>query len=165
MRVLVSSIVVATSFSMGTAFAQAPVKSDMNPIIDGAVNIAATATTTINNPVNSDAQAEALDECFDAIGDKPRTALQPCLALKTREATSQMNIAYKKLEAITKEIDSSATAKALASLLASQNAFEKFKDAQCQWQGDSLMGGSGSGDISSSCNVDLIRWRTKQLSD
>jgi uncharacterized protein YecT (DUF1311 family) len=166
MRVLISSVVVATSFSIGTAFAQVPVKPDVNPITNGAVNIAATATTTtIKTPVNSDAQSGALNECYETIGDEPRTALQSCLERKTREATSQMNFAYKKLEAKTKEIDSSATAKALTSLLASQNAFERFKDAQCRWEGDSVMGGSGSGDISSSCNVDLTRWRTKQLSD
>ncbi|MNY74389.1 hypothetical protein D3C86_2134090 [compost metagenome] len=76
-----------------------------------------------------------------------------------------MHIAYKKLEAKTKEIDSSATAKALTSLLASQKAFETFKDAQCQWEGDSMMGGSGSGDVLNACKVDLIRWRTKKLSD
>jgi uncharacterized protein YecT (DUF1311 family) len=166
MKKLISVVAVATSFAIGTAFAQAPAKPDVSPITSGALNTAVTPTTTAAKiAVTSDAHAGALNECYNTIGDQPRTALQPCLEGKTREVTSQMNIAYKKLEAQTKEIDSSATAKALASLLASQQAFEKFKDAQCQWEGDSVMGGSGSGDILSSCKVDLIRWRTKQLSD
>ena len=167
MRKLISFVAVATSFSIGTAFAQAPAKPDVSPITSGALNTAVTPTTTSAEKiaVTSDAHAGALNDCYNTIGDQPRTALQSCLENKTREVTSQMNIAYKKLEAQTKEIDSSATAKALTSLLASQKAFEKFKDAQCQWEGDSVMGGSGSGDILSSCKVDLIRWRTKQLSD
>jgi uncharacterized protein YecT (DUF1311 family) len=164
MRKLISVVAVATSFAIGTAFAQVPAKPDVNPITNGAVNMASTPTTTAaKTAVTSD--AGALNECYSAIGDQPRTALQSCLERKTREVTSQMNIAYKKLEAKTKEIDSSATAKALASLLASQKAFEKFKDAQCQWEGDSAMGGSGAGDILSSCKVDLMRFRAKQLSD
>lgn len=143
MNKLISVVVVATSFAVGTAFAQVPAKPD----------------------VAGDEQAGALNECYKIVGVQPRTALQPCLERLTREATSQMNIAYKKMEADTKAIDSSATAKALTSLLASQKAFEKFKDAQCQWEGDASMGGTGYGDFINSCTVDLIRWRTKQLSD
>lgn len=166
MRKLISVVAVATSFAIGTAFAEVPAKPDVNPITNGAVNMASTPTTTVAKAaVASDAQAGALNECYNSIGDKPRTALQPCLEGKTREVTSQMNTAYKKLEAKTKEIDSSATAKALASLLASQKAFEKFKDAQCQWESDSAMGGSGAGDFLSACKVDLMRFRTQQLSD
>ena len=166
MRNIISVVAVAASFAMGTAFAQAPAKPDVNPITNGAINPAVTPGTTGADKiaVTRDANAGALDECYASIGDQPRTALQACLEGKTREATSQMNIAYKKLEAQTKEIDSSATAKALASLLASQRAFEKFKDAQCQWESDAAMGGSGSGDFLSSCKVDLMRWRAKQLS-
>jgi len=136
-------VVAATSLAIGTAFAQAPAKTE----------------------VTSDAPVGALNECYDTLGDQPRTALQPCLERKTSEALAQMHIAYKKLEAGTKEVDSSSTPKALASLLASQQAFEAFKDAQCQWTGDAMMGGSGSGDVVSACKVDLIRWRTTQLSD
>jgi uncharacterized protein YecT (DUF1311 family) len=166
MRNLISVVAVATSFAIGTAFAQVPAKPDVNPITNGTVNVAATSTTTAaKTAVTSDARAGALNECYDTIGDQPRTVLQSCLERKIREATSQMHIAYKKLEAKTKEIDSSATAKALTSLLASQKAFETFKDAQCQWEGDSMMGGSGSGDVLNACKVDLIRWRTKKLSD
>ncbi|WP_321836261.1 lysozyme inhibitor LprI family protein [Pseudomonas kulmbachensis] len=165
MRKIISVVVVATSFATGAAFAQVPAKPDVNPVTNGAVNMASTpTTTTAKTAVTSD--AGALKECYDAIGDdQPRTALQPCLERKTREVTSQMNIAYKKLEAQTKEIDSSATPKALASLLASQRTFEKFKDAQCQWEADSAMGGTGAGDFLRSCEVDLMRFRTKQLSD
>lgn len=166
MRKIIIGVVVATSVGIGTAFAQIPARDEMNAITNGAVNMTATPTNTAaKTAVTSDTQAGALNECYKAIGDQPRTALQPCLERKAREATSQMKIAYKKLEAQTKEIDSSATAKALTSLLASQKAFEKFKEAQCQWEGDSMLGGSGSGDIFSSCKVDLMRWRTKQLSD
>lgn len=166
MRKIIFGVVVATSFGIGTAFAQIPARADVNAITNGAVNMAATPTTTAAKiAATSDTQAGALNECYNAIGDQPRTALQPCLERKAREVTSQMNIAYKKLETKTKEINSSAAAKALISLLASQQSFEKFKDAQCQWEGDSVMGGSGSGDILSSCKVDLMRWRTKQLSD
>ena len=159
MRKLISVVAVATSFAIGTAFAQVPARPDVNPITNGTVNVAAKTAVT------SDARAGALNECYDTIGDQPRTVLQSCLERKIREATSQMHIAYKKLEAKTKEIDSSATAKVLTSLLASQKAFETFKDAQCQWEGDSMMGGSGSGDVLNACEVDLIRWRTKKLSD
>ncbi|WP_202210512.1 lysozyme inhibitor LprI family protein [Pseudomonas paraversuta] len=166
MRKLISVVAVATTFAMGTAFAQAPAKPDVNPIANSAINTAvAPGTAAAKIAVANDAQTGALNECNNSIGDQPRTALQSCLEGKTREITSQMNIAYKKLEAQTKEIDSSATAKALESLLASQKAFEKFKDAQCQWESDSMMGGSGSGDILSACKVDLMRWRTKQLSE
>ena len=164
MRTLISVVAVATSFVIGTAFAQVPAKPDVNPIKNDAVNMASTPTTiAAKTAVTSD--AGALNECYSTLGDQPRTALQSCLERKTREVTSQMNTAYKKLEAETKEIDSSATAKALASLLASQKAFEKFRDAQCQWEADSAMGGTGAGDFLRSCEVDLMRFRTKQLSD
>ncbi|MFQ6571953.1 UmoC family flagellar biogenesis regulator [Pseudomonas sp. UM16] len=135
MKKIISVVVVATLFAMGTATAQEPAASG------------------------------ALNECYESTGDQPRTALQPCLERKADEATSQMTTAYNKLQAQTKEIDSSATAQALASLRASQEAFEAFKDAQCQWQADAAMGGSGAGDFSSACKVDLIRWRAQQLSD
>ena len=164
MRKIISVVVVATSFATGAAFAQVPAKPDVNPVTNGAVNMASTpTTTTAKTAVTSD--AGALNECYSTLGDQPRTALQSCLERKTREVTSQMKIAYKKLEAQTKEIDSSATPKALASLLASQRTFEKFKDAQCQWEADSAMGGTGAGDFLRSCEVDLMRFRTKQLSD
>jgi uncharacterized protein YecT (DUF1311 family) len=166
MSKLVSMVVVATSFAIGTAYAQIPAKPDVNAITNGAVDIAAiSAVTAAKTAVTSNARAGALNECYSAIGDQPRTALQSCLVRKIREAESQMNIAFKKLEIKTKEIDSSTTAKALTSLRASQNAFERFKNAQCQWEGDSVMGGSGSGDFLNSCKVDLMRWRTKQLAD
>jgi uncharacterized protein YecT (DUF1311 family) len=143
MKKNISMIIAATSLAIGTAFAQVPAKTE----------------------VTNDAPVGALNECYGTLGDQPRTALQSCLERKTSEASAQMHIAYKKLEAETKEIDSSSTPKALASLLASQQAFEAFKAAQCQWAGDAAMGGSGAGDFVSACNVDLIRWRTKQLSD
>ena len=94
MRKLISVVAVATSFAMGTAFAQAPAKPDVNPITNGAINTAVTPTTTAAKiAVTSDAHAGALNECYNTIGDQPRTALQPCLEGKTREVTSQMNIA------------------------------------------------------------------------
>jgi uncharacterized protein YecT (DUF1311 family) len=164
MRKLVSAVVVAAAFAIGLANAQVPAKPGMNAITNGAVGIATTsATTAAKATVSSNAPLGALNECYNAIGDQPRTALQSCLEGKLREARSQMNSTYKKLEAQTKEIDSSATVKALASLHTSQKAFESFKDAQCLWVGDSVMGGSGSGDLFNSCEVDLVRWRTKQL--
>lgn len=75
-----------------------------------------------------------------------------------------MKLAFDKLKASTSKVDSSSTAKALAALNLSQKAFEAFKTAQCQWKFDSAMGGSGSGDFKQSCEIDMIRWRTQQLS-
>lgn len=166
MKKIISVIVVASSIAVGTACAQMPAKPDVKDVTNGAVNTATiSAGTAAKIAVTSGAQAGSLNECYSAIGDRPRTALQPCLEDKRSKAISQMNIAYKKLEAKTKKIDSSATAKALTSLNESQKAFDGFKDAQCQWKGDAVMGGSGAGDILISCEVDLMRWRTKQLAE
>lgn len=166
MRNHIAAVMTATSLVIGTAYAQVPTKSDVDAVTDSAINMATRPKSTAENTeMTNDERVGALKECYDTIGDKPRTTLQSCLERKTHEVTSQMYIAYKKLEAKTKEIDTNATTKALTSLLASQKAFETFKDAQCQWEGDSMLGGSGSGDILSACKVDLIRWRTKQLSD
>ena len=162
----ISAVVITTVFAIGLANAQVPAKPDMSAMTNGAVDIATTsATVAAKATVTSNAPVGALNECYSAIGDQPRTALQSCLEGKRREAKLQMNSAYKKLEADTKEIDSSATVKALTSLRNSQKAFESFKVAQCRWVGDSVMGGSGAGDLLNSCEVDLMRWRTKQLAN
>lgn len=166
MKKLVSVAVVVSSFAVGTACAQMPAKPDMDDVTNGALNVPTiSAGTAAKIAVTSGAQAGSLNECYSAIGNQPRTALQPCLEDKHGKAMSQMNVAYKKLEAKTKKIDSSATAKALTSLNASQKAFDGFKDAECRWKGDAVMGGSGAGDILISCEVDLMRWRAKQLAE
>jgi uncharacterized protein YecT (DUF1311 family) len=166
MKKLVSVIVIASSFAVGTACAQIPVKSDTSEVVNGAANMATiSAGTAAKIAVTSGAQAGSLNECYSAIGDQPQTALQSCLKDKRSKAMSRMNVAYQKLVARTKKIDSSATAKALTSLNASQKAFDGFKDAECQWKGDAVMGGSGAGDILISCEVDLMRWRAKQLAE
>jgi len=142
---IICTLVTTTMLTISTAYAQTPTPS----LVVGAVT--------------STAQSSALTECDGAIGDQPRTALQACLQHKLVEANLQMNSAYKKLTVSTKEVGSSATPKALASLRKAQKTFEHFRAAQCQWTGDSAMGGSGAGDFTSACKVDLTRWRASQL--
>ena len=146
MRTRIFKAMVVTSFLIGTAYAQTATQPDTN-------------TSVASNGLNG-----ALNACYTAIGDQPRTALQSCLNSKLLQATAHMHIAYEKTKTVTKKIDSSATAKALVSLRNSQQSFENFKNAQCQWQGDAAMGGSGAGDFIISCKIDLTEWRTGQLS-
>lgn len=88
MRKLISVVAVATSLAIGTAFAEVPAKPDVNPITNGAVNVASTPTTTVaKTAVTSAAQAGALNECYNTIGDQPG---QRCsLALSVRLAKSR----------------------------------------------------------------------------
>lgn len=151
MNKLVFTAVATTFFAFSTAYAQLPIKSDTGAVA--------------NDIVTSSMQVSALDECYSAIGDQPRTALRLCLDRKVIQAKLQMKMAYRKMESDTRSINSSSTAKVLASLRSSQRAFEGFKSAECQWKFDSAMGGSGSGDFRRSCEVDMLRWRTQQLAD
>lgn len=162
--IIAAAMVAATLFAVGSATAQTPPKGDVSLIANGESNKLAAAAAQ-QPTVTGTAQAGALNACYAAIGNQPRTALKACLDRKISEAASQMNAAYKTLYAKTKSVDSSATAKALVSLRRSQSSFNTFKDAQCQWQGDAAMGGSGSGDFQGACKADLMSWRTSQLAE
>jgi len=147
MNKIICTLVMTTSLAVATAYAQAPAPSHVTAVATGG------------------AQPGALTECYSAIGDQLRTALQACLQQKLGEANLQMTSAYEKVMTSTKQADSIATPRALGSLRKAQKTFENFRVAQCQWKGDSAMGGSGAGDFTSACKVDLTRWRATQLAN
>jgi len=169
MNKLIFTAVATVFFAINTAYAQLPIKSDKSELGATPHDVLNTAPkpslANAATVVASESQVGALNECYSAMGNQPRTALRLCLDRKAQEAKLQMKTAYKKLEADTRRIDSSSTAKALSSLHASQRAFEGFKSAQCQWKFDSAMGGSGSGDFRNSCEIDMMRLRTLQLAN
>jgi uncharacterized protein YecT (DUF1311 family) len=74
-----------------------------------------------------------------------------------------MKALHKKIVVDIKKLGSSAGPQAIASLRASQNAFERFKAAQCQWIASATMGGTGAGDFQLACTIDLMRGRIQQL--
>lgn len=107
--------------------------------------------------------SDSLGECYKQIGDQSRRALEGCLNGLLSKAQQAMQKTYDRAEEQLKQTGSAGVPAALASLRASQKAFESFRDAECRRVGDAALGGSGSGDFEQSCEVDLTRWRTEQL--
>jgi uncharacterized protein YecT (DUF1311 family) len=108
-------------------------------------------------------EGDALTACYKSVGNQPRTAIAPCLNKKLQAATIQMHEAYGEAGDALRRVDSAGMPAAVASLKASQDLFDHFMRAECQREGDALMGGSGAGDVQLSCQVNLTRWRTAAL--
>lgn len=108
-------------------------------------------------------KADVLSQCYAEIGNQPRAELLSCLEKYQKEAKAALDAKLQSAEKDIKDTDSSASETALKSLAASQQAFDAFLHAECQRVNDATMGGSGAGDFARACEVDLLRWRAKQL--
>jgi uncharacterized protein YecT (DUF1311 family) len=115
------------------------------------------------DPSTTQEARDALGECYAEIGEKPRLALDGCLKKKKAKASSEMHFAIKKMHASISDIDSSEAPQAKNSLEESQKAFQVFVKKECQRVRDLTMGGSGAGDMQSSCEIDWMRIRAKSL--
>ncbi|MFC7064669.1 lysozyme inhibitor LprI family protein [Brucella rhizosphaerae] len=137
------------------------------------ISLAVTMTLMIATylPTNATAAETKIDtkdtltQCYDEIGDAPRTELSACFDKKEKQAATALEL---KIEEVRKEItdtDSSGSKDALASLTKSQETFEIFKKAECSRVRDAAMGGSGADDEARACAIDLTIWRTQRLSN
>jgi len=110
-------------------------------------------------------KADPLAECYQAIGDMPRTKLAGCLDKKLSAAETQLNtVLLQKKQKIT-SLNSAGSEEAIRSLNASQSAFITFRDSECRYRYDATFGGSGAGDIMKACQIELTEWRTQQLQE
>lgn len=109
--------------------------------------------------------ADPLAECYQTIGDMPRTKLAGCLDEKLNAADTQLNtVLLQKKQEIT-SLNSAGSEEAIRSLNASQSAFITFRDSECRYRYDATFGGSGAGDIMKACQIELTESRTQQLQE
>ncbi|EPP1218765.1 UmoC family flagellar biogenesis regulator [Morganella morganii] len=106
-----------------------------------------------------------LEQCYQSVGDSPRTKIAGCLGAKLNAANTRLNtiLAQKKQEIAS--LHSAGSEKAIQSLNLSHSAFITFRDAECRYRYDATLGGSGAGDIMKACQIDLTNWRIKQLQE
>lgn len=115
---------------------------------------ASVASEKITNP---------LEQCYESIGDAPRTELAGCLTAKFNAADTQLKSVVKQEKDNLASLKSAGSKKAIKSLNASQTAFTTFRDTECQRRYDAALGGSGAGDFMKACQVELTEWRIQQL--
>ncbi|ELX8378731.1 UmoC family flagellar biogenesis regulator [Providencia vermicola] len=109
--------------------------------------------------------ANSLAQCYQEIGDNPRTQIADCLKVKLVVAEKNMNESLLKARESLAAVDSSATKPALESLATSQKDFIVYRNSECQRQSDTLLGGSGAGDIYLACQIEQTEMRTKTLQE
>lgn len=84
-----------------------------------------------------------------------------CAAQETRAADAELNVAY---QHALSELDGSDNLRAArASLVESERAWIKFRDADCAVEADIFKGGSMNGAMVEACKKSLTEQRTKEL--
>lgn len=109
---------------------------------------------------------DPLAQCYEStqsVTVNVKQAIQACLTGKLTEATEHLDYAYAQVQADLEEIDSAGTPDAIKVLNQSRTTFVEFRDAECERQSAAMMGGTGSGDVLLSCQIQLNDWRSKQL--
>ena len=97
--------------------------------------------------------------------------INACMAQDYRTADAELNRQWVLNVAAAKAQDKTRIAKTdkrpgyYATLLESQRAWLKFRDAQCRIEGYAMRGGSAEPMVVSGCLAGLTRERTKQLKD
>ena len=112
--------------------------------------------------VNKDPLAQCY-ESTQSITVNVKEAIRTCLTAKLTEATEHLDYAYTQVQADLEEIDSAGTPAAVKALDQSRTAFVEFRDTECERQSTAMMGGTGSGNVLLSCQIQLNDWRSKQL--
>jgi len=84
-----------------------------------------------------------------------------CAAQETRAADTELNAAYQ--HALSQLDGSDNLRAARASLIESERAWIKFRDADCDVQANIFKGGSMDGAMVEACKKSLIEQRTKEL--
>lgn len=87
----------------------------------------------------------------------------PCLEKLQHSANLELVRIFNESAKQLKDMDSSASGSAIASLNESRKQFEAFRNIECQRVGDSYLGGSGSGAAQASCALELTRWYTSRI--
>ncbi|OBU12248.1 lysozyme inhibitor LprI family protein [Morganella psychrotolerans] len=104
-----------------------------------------------------------LEQCYESVGDAPRTELTGCLTAKFNTADIQLKNVVKQEKNQLASLKSAGSKKAIKSLNTSQAAFTAFRDTECQRRYDAALGGSGAGDFMKACQIELTEWRIQQL--
>lgn len=106
-----------------------------------------------------------LEQCYQSVGDAPRTKIAGCLDAKLNTANTRLNTILARQKQETASLHSAGSEKAIQSLNLSHSTFITFRDAECRYRYDATLGGSGAGDIMKACQIDLTNWRIKQLQE
>lgn len=106
-----------------------------------------------------------LEECYQSVGDAPRTKIAGCLDAKLNAANTRLNTILAQQKQEITSLNSAGSEKAIQSLNLSHSAFIAFRDAECRYRYDAALDGSGAGDIMKACQIDLTNWRIKQLQE
>ncbi|RUT66949.1 UmoC [Morganella morganii] len=110
-------------------------------------------------------KADPLIQCYQTIGNAPRTKLAGCLDEKLNAVNIRLNtVLLQKKQEIT-SLNSAGSKEAIHSLNISGSAFITFRDAECRYRYDATFGGSGAGDIMKACLIELTEWRVQQLQE
>ncbi|HEV3425432.1 MAG TPA: response regulator [Paraburkholderia sp.] len=104
----------------------------------------------------------------DAATDgQPRAATTACLQQRLADGTPDMIGAWLQAKQAMFEADRAAgTTLRVAALHQSKVAFEAFRQAQCHWVSATCGSGADTGeDAELACEIDLVRWRTRQIDE
>ena len=105
-----------------------------------------------------------LEQCYQSVGDAPRTKLQAA-GCKTEYRKCHLNTILARQNRKLHHSIQPGSEKAIQSLNLSHSAFITFRDAECRYRYDATLGGSGAGDIMKACQIDPTNWRIKQLQE
>ncbi|HHZ8503804.1 TPA: UmoC family flagellar biogenesis regulator [Morganella morganii] len=106
-----------------------------------------------------------LEQCYQSVGDAPRTKIAGCLDAKLNTANTRLNTILAQQKQEIASLNSAGSEQAIQSLNLSHSAFITFRDAECRYRYDATLGGSGAGDIMKACQIELTNWRIKQLQE
>lgn len=106
-----------------------------------------------------------LEQCYQSVGDAPRTKIAGCLDAKLNTANARLNTILAQQKQEIASLNSAGSEQAIQSLNLSHSTFIAFRDAECRYRYDATLGGSGAGDIMKACQIELTNWWIKQLQE
>lgn len=72
-----------------------------------------------------------LEQCYQSVGDAPRTKIAGCLGAKLKAADTRLNTILTQQKQEIASLNSAGSKKAIQSLNLSHSAFITFRDAEC----------------------------------
>ena len=104
------------------------------------------------------------DDALNCKDPQDQQSMNHCAALDFEKADKELNAIWPKYKAQAEDADKDTGKREYTdALLASQRAWIVFRDAECNWEGFAMHGGSGEPMIVGGCSARLTRERIKQL--
>ncbi|MEQ5119917.1 lysozyme inhibitor LprI family protein [Morganella morganii] len=129
------------------------------------LGIAGLSTSFSAVTVAEEKGSSPLEQCYQSVGDAPRTKIAGCLDAKLNTANARLNTILAQQKQEIASLNSAGSEQAIQSLNLSHSTFIAFRDAECRYRYDATLGGSGAGDIMKACQIELTNWRIKQLQE